>query len=340
MQLDFRLQCCLAYVGEKFDKEKWAADLINKHGMQVLSLQTLLANSPGMMPVPASCIGDLQTHAGCIASLEQVMACTSSADIEACKERWAGQRTALKALERSVVAATKDSKRYVAQLESAKKRQEKNNMKQKEKEQQDLQRASADQRARQHLMKKQEGLGKPVYAALASLPEDAVKPFIAWDNSSEAPDACAKPWYVSAENEVMTAWSGDDKILEVSKSWVAKYKTFSEFIQKGRTSAAMESGDKRPGGCAREASTNMFAYFHAGERLLDLASEVPTWHLVNDTCWLTGYGSDMEWCGVHPNGAVTMKVALLGRVTIYSMSLASLIDSLRAAGQINAWGVP
>ena len=115
-------------------------------------------------------------------------------------------------------------------------------------------------------------------------------------------------------------WGAMQKCIQ---AWAVKYKSYSDYVQKGRTSAALEPKH------GHEVSETMMEKFLAPS--LDM-SKLDFSSVFCKTTWLAGYAPEMRFCGVRANGAQTLKAGCLGDVLHVCVRTSNLVSAMKTAG--------
>ena len=315
--LQFRLKLCRLFFGAEANSAEWAAPFKMKDD-EPQTMSDLLATDPSMLPLSKESLPHFQPAAQINDEIQSIMKFTLAEELDQAKTAWAMAKTAIKCFEKSLSSAGKDTKSSVAMIDSGKKKKAKQEQKQKEKDEQDAAKLESDRRAKALLYQKRSGETKPVFKALAAMQDLRAVP------KQEGHHTLHEAWYVPEPNESLRAWLSEEALQQTIESWATKHKTFSEFLSKGRTSAVMDEK------CGGAHTSSVLSLFLDDDEVLNISTTLPQISEVTSACWLTAYSTDMQWCGLHPNGASTLKVSLMGHVRIYCMSLADLMRGLQS----------
>ena len=293
------------------------------------SLKDLLQSKPGMLPVPEHMCVHMMSVQAASESLKRIKDVSTMAEMDLAKESWTSTKSAMKTFERGLTQAAKDSKAHMNQQVKERNRREKAELKLQEKKQVEDFKQQSDARAQQLLQNKRQASSRPLFKAchvvlqkLATaaddLPNLAVKPFPKLVAGS-SPDL-SQPWFAcEKEHSSLQKWSADPVLKKSAEAFALKYKTFPDYSQRGRCSAALEPKH------GHEQCDDLFSQFLPP--LADFSSMGASAGFMK-TNFIAGYAPEMCFAGFQANGAATLKAALMGEVLHVAVSLAALLDGL------------
>ena len=307
--LKFRLSCVAALFEYDMGKVDFLVDLFPE-GQP--SMEALLQSNTDKLPVPEEYVPQIsQSFVQVATSFQDINKNAATvAALEDAKDNWFKLKTGFKTFEKGLSQAVKDSKANKAQQDKEKARQQKADQKKREQAELDAFRQTNDERAKAIIEDKKKALTKPAYKACCSFQEMMQKqvfeeglkvhPFAKVEPGHLAD--MSKPW-VAVDHQSVKVWITDAVMHKTTQSWAIKYKSFTDYVQKGRVAATLEPKH------GHEQTQSLFRAFVP--ELADMSS-ISAASTFQQTTWLTGFAPDMRFAGFQSNGCLTAKAGILG----------------------------